>query len=50
MEVHIVADKRITKLRDIVTGAELTGEQQAGGTIFATKLERASYRVFAAVK
>jgi len=50
VEVHIVADKRITKLRDIVTGAELTGEQQAGGTIFATKLERASYRVFAAVK
>ena len=47
---RIVTDKRITKLRDVVSGAELSGEQQAGGTVFTTALERGSYRVFAAVK
>ena len=50
LDARILTDKRITKLRDVVTGAELTGEAQAGGTMFTTKLERASYRVFAAVK
>src|ERR1017187_8466422 len=33
---RIVTDKRITKLRDVVSGAELSGEQQAGGTVFTT--------------
>ena len=47
VEVRIVTDKRITKLRDEVSGAELSGEQSAGGTAFTTKLERGSYRVFA---
>ena len=50
VEARIVTDKRITKLRDVVSGAELSGEQQAGGTVFTTALERGSYRVFAAVK
>ena len=50
VDARIVTDKRILKLRDVVSGAELSGEQSAGGTVFTTKLERASYRVFAAVK
>jgi hypothetical protein len=50
VDARIITDKRITKLRDMVSGAELNGEQSAGGTVFTTKLERASYRVFAAVK
>jgi hypothetical protein len=49
VDAHIITDKRFAKLRDAVTGEELTGEQQAGGTVFATKLERGSYRVFAAL-
>jgi hypothetical protein len=48
VDAKIVTDKRITKLHDLVTGAELAGELQAGGTVFKVKLERASYRVFAA--
>ena len=48
VDARIVTDKRITKLRDVVSGAELNGEQSAGGTVFTTKLERGSYRVFAA--
>ena len=50
VEVRIVTDKRIAKLRDVVSGAELTGEQSAGGTAFTAKLERGSYRVFAALR
>jgi hypothetical protein len=49
VEAHIITEARIKKLRDVVTGAELTGEQQGGGTVFTTKLERGSYRVFAAL-
>jgi hypothetical protein len=48
VEARIITDKRITKLRDVVSGAELSGDQSAGGTGFAVKLERGSYRVFAA--
>jgi hypothetical protein len=50
VEARIVTDKRITKLRDVVSGAELSGEPQAGATVFTTNLERGSYRVFAAFK
>ena len=48
VDAKIVTDKRITRLHDLVSGADLTGEPQAGGTVFNLKLERASYRVFAA--
>jgi hypothetical protein len=50
VEARIITDKRITKLRDVVSGAELTGEQSAGGTVFTTPLEKGSYRVFAGTK
>jgi hypothetical protein len=50
VEARIVTDKRITKLRDVVSGAELSGEPQAAATVFTTNLERGSYRVFAALK
>jgi len=50
VEARITTDKRITKIRDVVSGAELTGERLAGGTVFTTPLERGSYRVFAGVK
>lgn len=50
VEARIVTDKRITKLRDVVSGAELAGQPQAGGMVFTTRLERASYKVFAGEK
>ncbi|HTQ56071.1 MAG TPA: hypothetical protein VMI94_16500 [Bryobacteraceae bacterium] len=48
VEAHILTEKRITRLRDVVTGVELTGQPQGSNTVFTTPLERASYRVFAA--
>jgi hypothetical protein len=47
VEVRIVTDKHITKLRDVLSGAELKGEPQGATTVFTVQLERASYRVFA---
>lgn len=43
VEARILTDKRVTRLRDVLSGAELTG-----GPPFAVRLERGSYRVFAA--
>ncbi len=48
VEARIVADKRITKIRDILSGEELTGTAQGANTVFQVPLTRASYRVFAA--
>ena len=48
VDAKIVTDKRIIKFRDVVTGEDLAGQPQAGGTVFDVKLEWASYRVFAA--
>jgi hypothetical protein len=48
VEARIVADKRITKIRDILSGEELTGTVQGANTVFQAPLTRASYRVFAA--
>ena len=47
VEARIITDKRIGRLRDVVTGTELTGESQQGGTVFTMTLEPGSYRVFA---
>jgi hypothetical protein len=47
VEARIVTDKRITRLRDVLSGAELKGEPQGATTVFTMQLERASYRVFA---
>jgi hypothetical protein len=50
---RIVTERRITKLHDLVTGQELTGQAVAGGrggqaatTVFETQLTHGSYRVF----
>jgi len=45
---RIVTDKRITKLRDMLTGETLTGSAQGPNTVFETPLKLGSYRVFAA--
>jgi hypothetical protein len=50
VDARIVTDKRIGKLRDLVNGAELSGESAAGGTVFTMKMERGTYRVFAALR
>ena len=47
VEARIVTDKRSTRLRDVLSGAELKGEPQGATTVFTMQLERASYRVFA---
>ena len=48
VQARIVTDKRITKLRDVETGQELTGQSQGNNTVFDTPLTRGTYRVFAA--
>ncbi|HVN05299.1 MAG TPA: hypothetical protein VMT86_12820 [Bryobacteraceae bacterium] len=48
VETRVLTDKRITKLRDILSGEVLTGQPQGNATVFAVPLEKASYRVFAA--
>ena len=45
---RVLTDKRITKLRDILSGAVLTGQTQGNATAFDVPLEKTSYRVFAA--
>ena len=50
VDARIITDQQITKLRDLVSGAELSGAPSGGGTVFTTKLEKGSYRVFAAEK
>jgi hypothetical protein len=45
---RIITDKRITKLRDMVTGQELTGQTQGATTVFETQLTQGSYKVFSA--
>ena len=48
VQARIVTDKRITKLRDVETGQELTGQAQGNTTVFETPLTRGTYRVFSA--
>jgi hypothetical protein len=46
--VKVVLDKKITKLRDLVSGKTLVGQERADKTVFKLKLNPASYQVFAA--
>ena len=48
LQARLVTDKRITKLRDLLTGETLTGTAQGPNTVFETSLKHGSYRVFAA--
>lgn len=48
VQARLVTDKRITKLRDLLTGETLTGTAQGPNTVFETSLKHGSYRVFAA--
>jgi hypothetical protein len=48
VQARIVTDKRITKLRDMLTGETLTGTSQGPNTVFETALKHGFYRVFAA--
>jgi hypothetical protein len=45
---RIFTEKRITKLRDMLTGEVLTGSAQGANTVFETALKHGMYRVFAA--
>jgi hypothetical protein len=45
---RIVTDKRITKLRDLQTGQEVTGTPQRDTMVFDTMVRPGSYRVFSA--
>ncbi len=47
VQARIITDKRITKLRDVETGEELSGQSQGATTVFETPLTRGTYRVFA---
>ena len=49
VQARIVTDRRITKIRDVETGQELTGQQQGNNTVFETPLTRGTYRVFSAM-
>jgi hypothetical protein len=48
VQARLVAAKRITKLVDLETGEELTGQAQGNNTVFETPLKSGTYRVFAA--
>jgi len=48
VQARLVTDKRITKLRDLLTGEILNGTSQGPNTVFETALKHGSYRVFAA--
>ena len=48
VQARIVMARRITKLRDVESGAELTGQPQGSNTVFEMPLNRGTYRVFAA--
>jgi hypothetical protein len=48
VQARLVTDKRITKLRDLLTGETLTGTSQGPNTVFETALKLGAYRVFAA--
>ena len=45
---HVITDKRITKLRDMLTGQMLMGTPQGSTMVFNTPLVPGSYRVFSA--
>jgi hypothetical protein len=45
---RVITDKRITKLRDMLTGQVLVGTPQGSTTVFNTPLVPGSYRVFSA--
>lgn len=48
VQARIVTDKRITKLRDLLTGETLAGSAQGPAMVFETPLRHGAYRVFAA--
>lgn len=48
--VRIVTDRRITKLRDLVTGRELTGQPRGDRMVFETFVRPGSYSVFSAAQ
>ena len=48
VQARILTEKRITKLRDMLTGEILTGAAQGPNTVFETALKHGTYRVFAA--
>ncbi len=48
VQARLITDKRITKLRDMLTGETLTGSEQGASTVFETPLKHGTYRVFAA--
>ncbi len=47
VQAKIVTDKRITKLRDVESGMELTGQTFGPSTVFELPLMRGTYRVLA---
>ena len=48
VQARILADKRITRLRDLLSGEQLSGTTEGTNTVFTIPLVRASYRVFKA--
>jgi hypothetical protein len=46
--VRILTDPKITKIRDLTTGQELTGVARGNRTVFETMMRGGGYRVFAA--
>jgi hypothetical protein len=48
MQAVVIADKRITRLRDLQSGQVLTGSERIGANVFEMPLNSGSYRVFSA--
>jgi hypothetical protein len=47
---RLVPDRRITKLRDLLTGRELTGQPRGDRMVFDTMVRPGTYSVFAAIQ
>ena len=48
VQVRVITDKRIARIRDLETGEDLAGQQQGATTVFEMPLTRGTYRVLSA--
>jgi hypothetical protein len=48
VQARILTARRITKLQDLETGEEISGQAQGNNTVFETPLKSGTFRVFAA--
>jgi hypothetical protein len=48
LAARVIVDKKFTKLVDVVTGQQITGQTMGDRTVFELSLDAATYRVLSA--